>query len=279
MAENACSPPTGSEQAEPTQCRLGSWRRRSPARSAGIRRPRGTRPGRAAARCRRGAARATSIRGPVPPSRWRLGAQRFGSKRRPCDRRFAPAREVGPRDHALHEHGDQDAVAVVGAEPAVPEDPRPRWTHEARRRGPYDLAEYRRVGTGIVGRGALHEYVPRPGRKTMLASVVRERDTRVLLDPIELAPKAERRRERNRPGVSVTNADRRHRVTTAPPAGVTYASAAVRSPAMISSSASDHMARPYPKIPRTTWPAPIDAPGADRSACRVRPPRSWSFPD
>ena len=116
------------------------------------------RAGRAGARAAACAARAASTRGPVPLRR-RLPARaapaRPGSARRPPARR----RSAGPASEATRStsHGDEHAVGVVGAQPAVPEDAAAGGPMKRADAGRDDVLEHRRIGLALVAR-------PRPGR-------------------------------------------------------------------------------------------------------------------
>ena len=65
--------------------------------------------------------------------RRRLGLWIALRQRAARDRRLARAGEVGPGDHAVHEHRHEHAVCVVGAQPAIPEGTALTRADEARR--------------------------------------------------------------------------------------------------------------------------------------------------
>lgn len=64
---------------------------------------------------------------------------------------------------------------------------------------------------GVVGRRALDEDESRVRRKAMLAGVIGQRDARVLVNAIELAPESKRGGEADPAGLPLAQSDRRDR--------------------------------------------------------------------
>ena len=140
-------------------------------------------------------------------------ARRVLWRGRPCRRlrsghaRLAGALEVRPREHSLDAHRHEHAVGVVGAQPAIPEQSRPRGPHETCRCRAHALGQHLPIGIDLIARRPLHEHEARFVGEAVLARMVGERDARVLLDPVELAPEAERRGEANGCSLAVAQAD------------------------------------------------------------------------
>jgi hypothetical protein len=145
-----------------------------------------------------------------PLRRRALRRRRTRRTRRPEHGRLALAPEIGPGHDPLHLDHDRHPDGVVLAQPPVPEESallgRPR---EPLGRGA-DAVQEIATGRPIRRCFPLDEHVLRAGRKAVLTSVVRKGDVRVPLDPLELLAEAERGGEGNRPGLAITQSDRRN---------------------------------------------------------------------